>query len=154
MRNHKHIKPILILSVLIVSITLICIYCFGFSIIQGKYADINYIEVTVQDDHGNYQTARITNSDELLYLYDTVAAGANGNIEFVRLCPSHAYSKDSLVSINIVYTTCRQNVYVGYDNKLVYDLKPKFGGSERGFVRINEPDVAGSLREYGTLIIK
>lgn len=149
MKKHKHIKYIVISAVTISAIiTIFCIYCFSFSIIQGDYNNIDYIQVCVQDDNGNYHTDRITDSNELLYVYNAVAAGAKGETELVQLFPSHAYSKDSLIEINIVYSTGKQNIYVGYDNKLIYDLNPRFGSSERGFVYVDEPSVVNLLKDY------
>lgn len=143
-KKHKYIRFVLALA--LIAIIVLCVYSFSFSIIQGDCSDIERIEVTMQGENSEYTKTEITNQSEIETIYDIVCDGAKGNIENVVLYPSHEYSKDSQITISIIYKSGKQNIYVGYE--LVYDLNPKFGSSERGFAYVNNPSVLAELKEY------
>ena len=148
MKKRRYIVILSILAAVLVLTALICTYCFSYKIIQGNYSDIENIEISVQTEDGNYKDVIITDSESIRFVYDTAVEGATGERETVQLYPSHSYSKDSVATITIVYKNSKQTVFIGYDDKLIYDLNPKFGSSERGFVYVNKPDVAETLKKY------
>ena len=148
MKKQRYILITSIIAALLILIVLTCVYCFSYNIIQGNCNDIEQIEISVQVEYGNYKDIKITDREGIQLIYNAIVEGSTGERETEQLYPSHSYSKDSFATITVVYKNSKQTVFIGYDDKLIYDLNPKFGSSERGFVCIKKLDVVGYLKKY------
>ncbi len=132
----------IIISAVLLIFVAVAVYesFFSYRLIQGNLSDIRYISVIKQNENGNYSEIQITDSEQISRIYEAIVYTSRGKVEELFLMPSHSYSKDSVYTFEIKYAEKLQTVYIGYDDKVIFDLESKPGSSERGFAYLDSPN--------------
>ncbi len=126
-------------ALLILTIGMLYYLFFSYNLIQGEQSEICYIVITKQNADGGYSEIQITDSTQVKQIYELIVDASNGKVSQLFLMPSHEYSKDSIFVFEIQYNDSVQNIYIGYDDMIIFDLEPKYGSTDRGFAYLHSP---------------
>lgn len=148
MNNKKAFLFVLVIIILLGVITAIYFSFFRYELILGNVDDVERIGIEIQLADGKYKRIDISDSEEVEYIFELITNASKGKKDKVRLYPEHGYTKDSYITFFVEYEHDFQIIHIGYDNKIIYEIKPQNEHAEYGYVIISCDSVAKSLIEH------
>lgn len=139
---------LIIFAVAVVIIGILLFSIFHYTLIQGDADDIDFINIEIQLADGDYRELKVTEKEQLNFIYSKIVSASEREKYLVRRFPDHHYTKDSYITFYISYKNGSQTVHIGLDDRIVFDLKPKLGYSEEGFAIIDRSQSIEELKDY------